>query len=169
MVAHDGIEANRKSTGGLEIGWRRKDQLKKCVRDYKLRKLDDICYTSKSETNHVVLQGAKVASLIRFLRHLVSLCEQFRSRSGWWKVLERQKRPVMERRPISKRRKHRLVIAQICGCGQIFHGIKPNEHKISHRWRACALLDSQLSSKHSQLSLVQEPAIGCIAGLDGDR
>jgi hypothetical protein len=33
------------------------------------------------------------------------------------------------------------------------------ENKISHRWRGCALLDSQLSSKDSQLSLVQEPAV----------
>lgn len=45
-------------------------------------------------------------------------------------------------------------------------GTSFNENKISHRWRGCALLDSQLSSKDSQPSLVQEPAVGCIAWLD---
>jgi hypothetical protein len=51
--------------------------------------------------------------------------------------------------------------------GDVFHAAdESNENKISHCWRGCGLLDSQLSSKNTQLRLVQEPSVGCIFLLD---
>ena len=41
-----------------------------------------------------------------------------------------------------------------------------NENKINHRWRRVVSLVYQLSSLKSQLCLVQEPAVACIAWLD---